>query len=467
MRHPALATLALLASSISTAQPYTEAQLRQAQQLRDQALVGSAAYALVESLTTEVGPRLAGSEGDARGRAWAEAKFRELGYDRVWTEDVSFPVWERGFESAAVLSPFPQPLVVAALGGTVGTPEGGIQAEVIAFDSLAALQAADRADVEGKIVFINERMERARDGSGYGRSSIIRVQGASVAGRAGAAGVLIRSIGTDASSRQPHTGIMRYDNTPTRIPAAALSNVDADLLEKIIARGLPVRLKLELGSRQRAGEYTSANVIGEITGSERPEELILLAAHLDSWDLGTGAIDDGAGIAITMAAGAMIGQLERRPRRSIRVVAYANEEQGIYGGKAYAERHADDLLNHILALESDFGAGRLYRFDTRVAESAFPLADQIQTVLAPLGIERGGNEAYGGADISTLRDAGVPVAGLAQDGTYYFDIHHTANDTLDKIVPADLDQNVAGFVALSYLAADTEDYFDERERAAE
>jgi hypothetical protein len=465
MRITAFALSSMLASACAVAQPFNEPQLQQAAALRDQALAGSGAFALVESLTTEVGPRLAGSEGDARGRAWAEAKFKALGYDRVWTEEVSFPVWERGFENAAVLSPFPQPLVVAALGGTVGTPEGGIRAEVVAFNSLTELQAADRASVEGRIVFINQRMERARDGSGYGRSAIIRVQGASVAGRAGAAGVLIRSIGTDSTSRQPHTGIMRYDNTPTRIPAAALSNVDADLLEKIIARGQPVVVKLELGSRQRAGEYTSANVIGEITGSEEPQEVILLAAHLDSWDLGTGAIDDGAGIAITMAAGAMIGKLERRPRRSIRVVAYANEEQGIYGGKAYAERHADDLLNHILALESDFGAGRLYRFDTRFAESAFPLAEQIQAVLAPLAIERGGNEAYGGADIGPLRDAGVPVAGLAQDGTYYFDIHHTANDTLDKIVPEDLDQNVAGFVALSYLAADTEAYFDERERA--
>lgn len=460
---PAFSALLLAATPVLLA-GYSDAQLQQAGALRDQALAGSGAYALVESLTTEVGPRLAGSEGDARGRAWAEAKFKALGYDRVWTEAVSFPVWERGYESAAVLSPFPQPLVVTALGGTVGTPEGGLRAEVVAFDSLEALQQADGASVQGKIVFINQRMERARDGSGYGRTAIIRVQGASVAGRAGAAGVLIRSVGTDANSRTPHTGIMRYDNTPTRIPAAALSNVDADLLEKILARGEPVVVKLELGARLRSGEYTSANVIGQIDGRERPEEIVLLAAHLDSWDLGTGALDDGAGIAITMAAGALIGQLPQPPRRSIRVVAYANEEQGIYGGKAYAEQHAADLINHVLALESDFGAGRVYRFATRFAPAGLALAEAIQGVLAPLGIERGDNEAYGGADIGPLRDAGVPVAGLAQDGTHYFDIHHTANDTLDKIDAKDLDQNVAAFVSVAWLAAETTAYFDERER---
>ncbi|MCB1633456.1 MAG: M28 family peptidase [Xanthomonadales bacterium] len=458
--------LLALHAPLSLAAGLEESQLQTAAALRDQALAGSGACAIVESLTTEVGPRLAGSEADARGRAWAEVKFRELGFDRVWTEAVSFPVWERGYESAAVVAPYPQPLIVTALGGTVGTPEGGVRAEVVAFPSLDALQAADPASVAGKIVFLNQRMERARDGSGYGRAVVIRAQGASVAGRAGAAAVLIRSVGTDSTSRTPHTGMMRYDNTPTRIPAAALSNVDADLLEKILQRGEPVTVKLELGSRTRKGDYTSANVIGEITGRQAPQEVVLLAAHLDSWDLGTGAIDDGAGIAITMAAGALIGQQAQPPRRSIRVVAYANEEQGIYGGKAYAEAHADDFHNHILALESDFGAGRIYRFDTRFAEAALPLATQMQTLLTPLGVERGSNEAYGGADISTLRAAEVPVAGLAQDGTLYFDIHHTANDTLDKIDAADLDQNVAGFVTVAWLAADTEAYLDERERPA-
>ncbi|MCB1641326.1 MAG: M28 family peptidase, partial [Xanthomonadales bacterium] len=405
-------------------------------------------------------------ENDARGRAWAEARFKALGFDRVWTESVSFPVWDRGFESAAMTTPEATKLMVTALGGSIGTPEEGISGELMLFESAAALIEAEPGAAAGKIAFINQKMERARDGRAYGQAVIARVQGASAAAKAGAIAVLVRSIGTDTDSNSPHTGTMRYDNTPTRIPAAAVSHQDADRIEALLRDGQTVAISLQLGARVRQGEYQSANVIGQFDGREKPEEIVLLGAHLDSWDLGTGAIDDGAGIAITMAAGALIGQQAQPPRRSIRVVAYANEEQGIYGGKAYAEAHADDFHNHILALESDFGAGRIYRFDTRFAEAALPLATQMQTLLTPLGVERGSNEAYGGADISTLRAAEVPVAGLAQDGTLYFDIHHTANDTLDKIDAADLDQNVAGFVTVAWLAADSEAYLDERERPA-
>lgn len=437
-------------------------QIERAESLRDQALSGTNAYALVESLTSEVGHRMAGTQGDAKGRAWAEAKFTELGFDRVWTEAVSFPVWDRGLESAAITSPEPSNIVVTALGGSVGTPAEGISGEVVLFETAADLLAAPGDSASGKIVFINQQMERTRDGRGYGQAVIARVRGASAAARVGAIAVLVRSIGTDRDSRSPHTGTMRYDNTPTRIPAAAVSHLDADLIEQLIGSGQNVEIAMQLGARVRQGEYESANVMGEFTGRDRPEELVLLAAHLDSWDLGTGAIDDGAGVAITMAAATLIGQSEQRPRRSIRVVAYANEEQGVFGGKAYAKQHKDAVPEHVLGAESDLGSGRVWRFQTRFHESALPVAEQIMAVLAPLGIERGNNEARGGADISGMRDAGMPVVGLNQDATNYFDIHHTENDTIEQVDADDLDQNVAAYVALTWLAADYEGYFDGR-----
>jgi Zn-dependent M28 family amino/carboxypeptidase len=246
---------------------------------------------------------------------------------------------------------------------------------------------------------------------------------------------------------------MRYDNMLTRIPAAALASADADGLEAALESGKPVVVKLELGSRQRQGEYTSANVIGEIPGSEFPDQVVAIGGHLDSWDLGTGAIDNGAGVAITMTAGAMIGRLATPPKRTIRVIAFANEEQGVYGGKHYGLTHKDQLAQHVLGAESDFGGGRIWRLSSRVAESALPVIDQIHSVLAPLGIERGDNQASGGADFSTMRDFGMPILGLNQDGTNYFDYHHTAADTLDKIDAAELDQNVAAYAAMAWLAA--------------
>ncbi len=282
---------------------------------------------------------------------------------------------------------------------------------------------------------------------------IARVQGAVFAARAGASAVLIRSVGTDENSRTPHTGTMRYDNMLTRIPAAALASADADDLESALASGKPVLVKLELGSRVRKGEYTSANVIGEFPGREFPDEIVAIGGHLDSWDLGTGAIDNGAGVAITMTAGAMIGRLAAPPKRTIRVIAFANEEQGIYGGKHYASTHADQLAQHVIAAESDFGGGRIWRLSSRVVESALPIVDQIHSVLEPLGIERGDNQAGGGADFSAMRDLGMPILALNQDGTKYFDYHHTAADTLDKLNAADLDQNVAAYAAMAWLAA--------------
>ena len=311
-----------------------------AERLRDQAMAGSGAYAIVESLTTEVGPRMAGTEGDARAVDWAKQKFAALGFDRVRLQPVTFPTWQRGHERAEVLAPAPQPLVVTALGGSVGT-DGALDADVVAFADLDALKAADPAQVQGRIAFIAKRMERFRDGHGYGEAVGGRSNGAVEAARKGAVAVLIRSIGTD-SDRLPHTGLMRYEEGVPRIPAAALSNPDADQLQRLLERPGPVRLRLDLGAR-RGPDYTSYNVIGEITGSTHPDEVVVIGGHLDSWDLGTGAIDDGAGIAITMAAGALIGQLDTPPARTVRVVAFANEEQGLVGGRVYAEHEGEAL----------------------------------------------------------------------------------------------------------------------------
>jgi len=463
MRRLALLATALFAACAHAAPPATRippSALEAAAQLRERALADDTGWKVTESLTTEVGPRLAGSEADARAVAWAQAKFRELGFDRVWTEPVTFPRWERRSESAAVLGPHAQPLAVTALGGS---PGGTVEAEVVRFPDLAALEAAPEGALAGKIAFVDLRMRAARDGSGYRDGGAVRSRGPSLAIRKGAAGFLMRSAGTD-SHRVPHTGITRFDEGLSPVPSAALSNPDADQLARLLARG-PVRVRLALDCGW-GGQYTSHNVIGEITGRSRPEEVVLLGAHLDSWDLGTGAVDDAAGIGITMAAARLLKQMPQRPARSIRVVAYANEEQGLVGGKAYAERHAAEAARHILAAESDFGAGRIYAFNTGAPEHARAATQQIAQALAPLGIEYAPGKGGPGPDIGPLSARGVTWAWLAQDGSDYFHLHHTADDTLDKIDPAALAQNVAAWAVFAWLAAEAEGDFGSAAKAA-
>ncbi|WP_223878049.1 MULTISPECIES: M28 family peptidase [unclassified Luteimonas] len=429
-----------------------------AAQLRAQALQSTLSWDITESLTTEIGPRLAGSEADARAVEWAKAKFAELGYDRVWTEPVTFPKWERRSERAEVLGASAQPLTITALGGS---PAGTVEAEVVRFADLAALEAAPAGSLAGKLAFVDYRMERARDGSGYGPGGRVRSRGPSAAIRAGAVGFLMRSAGTD-SHRNPHTGITRFDDGLAPVPAAALSVPDADQLARLLARG-PVRLRLALDCGWD-GEYTSQNVIGEITGRSLPDEVVLLGAHLDSWDLGTGAVDDAAGIGITMAAGKLIAGLERRPARSIRVVAFANEEQGLHGGKAYAAAHAADVVRHQLVAESDFGAGRIYAFNTGAPAHADAAEAQIAELLAPLGIERS-DKGGPGPDVGPIAAQGAAWAWLGQDGSDYFDYHHTPDDTLDKIDPAALAQNTAAWAVMAYLAAEAEGGFGSAPKA--
>lgn len=461
---PGLALALLAAMPLQAQQAPTridDGAMTRAAGLRETALQDGTGWAVVESLTTEVGPRLAGSEADARAVAWAEAKFRSLGYDKVWTEPVTFPKWVRRAESARVLGAASQPLQVTALGGS---PGGTVEAGVVRFDSLQALRQAAPGSLTGKIAFVDHRMTRARDGSGYGPGSDVRGGGPSAAIRAGAAGYLMRSAGTD-SHRNPHTGITRFEEGLQPIPSAALANPDADQLARLLALGpVTVRLDLDCGWD---GEYTSRNVIGEITGRSLPDEVVVISGHLDSWDLGTGAIDDGAGIGITMAAGHLIGRLPmaQRPARTIRVVAFANEEQGLYGGRAYARKHAADIRKHQLGAESDFGAGRIYAFSAQVPEHAHAAVARIAQALAPLGIEHRGDGEGCGPDLSPFHALGMACAGLAQDGTDYFDLHHTPDDTLDKIDPAALAQNVAAYAVFAYLAAEAEGDFGSAPRA--
>ncbi|MDV0440673.1 M28 family peptidase [Xanthomonas sacchari] len=440
-----------------------EAALRDAATLRERALADDTGWKVVESLTTEIGPRMAGSEADARAVAWATAKFKALGFDKVWTEPVTFPKWERRSEHAQVLGAHAQPLTVTALGGS---PGGTVEAEVVRFADLAALQAAPADALRGKIAFVDYQMLRTRDGKDYGNGGAVRSKGPSEAIRKGAIGFVMRSAGTD-SHRVPHTGITRFDDGLTPVPSAALSVPDANQLARLLARG-PVRLRLALDCGWD-GTATSYNVIGQITGRTLPNEVVLIGGHLDSWDLGTGAIDDGAGVAISMAAGHLIGQLKQAPKRSIRVIAFANEEQGLYGGKAYAQAHAKDVARHQIAAESDFGAGRIYAFNTGSGDAAGSreATRQIAEALAPLGIAYAPDAGGPGPDVGPLAAKGGAWAWLAQDGSDYFDLHHTADDTLDKIDPKALAQNVAAYAVFAYLAAQADGGFGSQAKTVE
>jgi len=466
MRRLAVAIAALLATSGAlAAETHTTLAAKAidiATQLRQQALADDTAWQVTESLTTEVGPRMAGSEADARAVAWAKAKFKALGFDKVYTEPVTFPKWERRGEQAQVLGANAQPLHVTALGGS---PAGTVEGEIVRFPDLAALKAAPEGSLAGKIAFVDYRMEKKRDGADYGAGSGIRGRGPSEAIRKGAVGFIMRSAGTD-SHRVPHTGITRFDDGLAPVPSAALSGPDADQLARLAAQG-PVRVRVSLDCGWD-GTATSYNVIGEITGRSKPKEVVVIGGHLDSWDLGTGAIDDGAGVGISMAAGHLIGQLKQAPKRTIRVVAFANEEQGLYGGRAYAEARAKagEVPLHQIGAESDFGAGRIYGFNTGSgnAEGSREATRQIADVLAPLGIAYMPDKGGPGPDIGPIAAKGGAWAWLAQDGTDYFDLHHTADDTLDKIDPQALAQNAAAYAVFAYLAAEADGGFGSEDK---
>lgn len=449
-----LSTLVIVSATVQAADQsasFDDDMLATAAELRDSALEGTDAWEIVSSLTTEVGPRLAGSAGDRAAVAWALQTLRELGFSNVRAENVEVPRWERGSIEVRITEPFPQPLVATALGGSVGTPEEGLEAPVLQVADIAELESLPRSQIAGKIVFFNKRMRRTRDGAAYGEIVEARTDGPVAAARLGAVAVVIRSVGTSIA-RIAHTGTTQYVPDVREIPAVALSNADADMLEAQLDTGQRVAMHLELTSRHLP-PARSANVIAEVPGIDSDADIVLLAAHLDSWDLGTGAVDDGAGVAIVVEAARRIAEAGAPLRRTVRVLLAANEEFGLSGAKAYAAARADRVGRHMVGMESDFGGGRIWRFESRVAGEARPLVEAIHAVLAPLDIELGGNEADGGADLSPMLELGMPVLGLTHDGTRYFDYHHSASDTLDKINRRHLDQCVAAYAVTAYLAA--------------
>lgn len=446
-----LSLLALVFAAGFIAKGETPAEIAIA--LGQRMLTNSGAAEIVRDLTTEIGPRLAGSEAEKRAAEWAKKRFEQFGFDRVSVE--TFPLehgWARGEEKAEVTSPSPQPLVVTALGGSVATPPDGIEAEVALFKTYDELLALPTNSLTGKIAVVTERMIRTQDGSGYGAAHRIRGDGPAQAARRGAVAFLLRSLATD-SRRLPHAGQTTYDTNGTRIPAAALSVPDAEQLERLAARGAPVRVKLLLTPRD-LGPVTSQNVVAEIKGREKPDEVVLLGAHLDCWDLGTGAIDDGAGDGIVMAASRAIRDLALRPKRTIRVVLFGSEEFGLWGGKAYADMHKAELEHIVIAAEPDFGQGPIYRLQTGVANPDEPTLNQIRSALAPLGVIRGENGSHGESDIEPMAALHVPVVTLQMDGRDYFDIHHTSDDTFDKIKPERINQSAAVYAVFTYLAAE-------------
>ncbi|MBR0551541.1 M28 family peptidase [Stakelama marina] len=418
-------------------------------ELRDAALKDDLAYSITEGLTSEVGPRLAGTEAEARARDWAVAKLKSLGFANVHIEPFDMPVWVRGEETAEVVAPYRQPLRLTALGNSGATPAQGLTAEVVYFPTYGDLVNAPADSLKGKIAFVSNQMQPTPDGSGYGQFGRARFTGPDIAARKGAAAIVIRSIGTD-HSRAPHAGATRFGDGVTPIPAAALSTEDADNLERIVARGEPVRLHLLLTPRQ-TGIHQSGNVVAEVPGHDPDAGIVLIGGHLDSWDLGTGAIDDASGVAITTAAAKRIMDAGGA-RRTIRLVWFGAEEVGVFGGKAYAEAHGDD--HHVAAAESDFGADRIWRFETNLPDNASAIADRLQRALAPLGITRGEGVGGDGADVGPIMRKGVAAIDLNQSGLRYFDWHHTPEDVLDRVDPEQMRQNVAAWTAMLAIVAD-------------
>ncbi len=449
------AALAVCAPAMAVAAdaPPLQSLVVSASQLGQQALTDPAAYAFVESLTTEVGQRLAGTEAHKRAVAWAETRLKAAGFENVHSEPFTLTAWIRGAESADITAPVPQHLAITALGGSVATNTDGIEAEIALFRSYDDLLAAVPGSLNGKIAVVTQRMVRAQDGSGYGGANAIRRKGPSEAAKRGAVAYLLRSLGTD-SHRLPHTGALDYEADAPRIPAAALAIPDAEQLERLAARG-PVRIRLVLTPTVQENA-PSWNVVGEVKGAEHPDEIVLIGGHLDSWDLGTGATDDGAGDAIAFGAAHLIAGLPQRPSRTVRLVLFGAEEMD-FSGAAYAKAHEAEDAKIVVAAEADFGARNVLSVQLPPGVAGSDFGRALQRSIAMLGANLDGRPALsGGDDMRGLQKAGVPVASLRQDGLDYFDTHHTADDTLDKIDPKQLDQAVAVWSAFTYLAAASE-----------
>ena len=418
------------------------------------ALTSDHAYSRLAHLTDHIGNRLSGSKNLERAIEWALAEMKRDGLDNVRAEKVMVPHWVRGEESLVMLTPVPRNLQVLGLGNSVGTPAEGISAEAIVVRDFAELDKMGER-VRGKIVVYNAPF------TNYGATVAYRLQGASRAARYGAVAALVRSI-TPVSLQTPHTGAMNYDPNQPKIPVAAVTIEVAEFLQRMNDRGDRPTLRLKMEAKFLP-DAESANVIAELKGSEKPDEVIVIGGHFDSWDVGQGAHDDGGGVIVAWEAARLLKELGLRPRRTIRVVLYTNEENGLRGGNAYRDAHRAEIAKHILAIESDSGVYRPEGFGLSATASlqARSNMQEIAKLLSGIGADQIAADG-GGADIGPITREGVVSASLDVDGTHYFDIHHTPADTLDKVNPRELQLCVATMAVMAYTVADIPGEFDHR-----
>src|SRR6266568_7923964 len=440
--------------------PQTLSELKQLQQA---ALESDYAYRQVAHLANNIGPRLSGSAQARKAVEYVAAELKALGGD-VQLEKVMVPHWVRGDETAAVVQ-FPgqapnttQKIVLCALGGSVATSAEGIEADVVVVKNFDELKSMPREKVAGKIVLFNYPFDKqmaaqGRAGEAYGEAVAYRSHGPSAAARQGAIACLIRSVG-GADYRLPHTGMTDYAKDAPRIPAGAVTAEDADLIANLVPQG-SVKMKLVL-TPQTLPDIESANVIADIKGSEHPEQVVIVSGHLDSWDLGTGAIDDGAGVAVSMEAANLIQKFHLTPKRTIRVIAWMNEENGSAGSKQYAKDHEKEWANHFAAMETDGGAGHPLGINIKGKPEVKKMLAPVAAILQESGAGALSLTENAGADISLMEKAGVPAFAPIQDSRFYFNYHHTPADTLDKIVPKELAENSAVVAVAAYALANSE-----------
>ncbi len=424
---------------------WVDAHRANAERLIREAQGNQFAWNRLAELTDTFGNRLSGSDNLARAIVWATAQMKSDGFDNVHTERVMVPRWVRGSESLTIVEPPQHTIPMLGLGGSVSTPAEGLEADVLVvrtFDDLT--QRA--ADAKGKIVLFNAAYVS------YGQTNAYRTGGASAAARVGALAALVRAIGP-TGLRTPHTGNMSYAEGAPRIPTAAVSAEDAERMQRLADRGVRIRVRLEMAARVEA-DVESFNVVGEIRGSELPEEVVLVGGHFDSWDVGTGASDDGVGCVVTWEAARLMKKLGIRPRRTLRVVLFTNEENGLRGANAYRDAHLKEAEQHVLAIESDSGVFAPSRLGFTGSDDAIKMMREIAALLAPLGLQDIG-AGGGGADIGPIATAGkVPMLAYQGDATRYFTIHHTPADTIDRIAPEEVSKAAAAIAVIAYVAAD-------------
>jgi len=425
--------------------------------VKNAALADDYAYRQLAHLTENIGPRPSGSPQARAASEYVAEELRKLGLE-VQLEEVKVPHWVRGAETAELVeyagqvSGTAQKIVLTALGGSTATPAEGITAEIVVVNNFDELKALGRDKVAGKIVLFNELFDRQKAAAGlsfmaYGEAVRYRSSGPKAAADLGAVAALIRSVGS-ADFRLPHTGW----SAAAGIPAGAVTAEDAELIAYLAAQGR-VRMHLTL-TPQKLPDATGYNVIADVKGSEHPEQVVVVSGHLDSWDLGTGAIDDGAGVVVAMEAAEIVQHLHLRPKRTLRVIAWMDEETGGSGSKAYTQDHASEFANHVAAIECDAGAAHPLGFDAKMSPHAAELLQPALNVLQSVGATVLQPSSYSpGADITAMSDAGVPTLGILQDGRTYFHYHHSAADTLDKVVPSELRENAAAMAVMGYALA--------------